>query len=296
MTITACLGKLAGVFGATMVLVLGGCGSQPPINGGTGGTGSGGTGGGEPGVCNVPRYDFRTYTSGWANSPSYGAATIYYPVGAPEPLPGVVIVPGFTALQNSIANWGTYLAARGFVTMTIDTNATGDFPAARATALLAALQTLKNENGRAGSPLNGKLRPDSYALMGHSMGGGGTLIASNQNPPGVKAAVPLTPWESGRFTSNRVPTLYLTGSVDTLVSPSMARGTYSSIPTSTPKAIAEFRGGDHIFVLNPGSLGVQPAMVGTYAHAWLQIFLNGNTGCRSVIQNNSEFSYFNSTL
>jgi alpha-beta hydrolase superfamily lysophospholipase len=262
----------------------------------TGGSGAGGTGGGQPGTCNTPRYDTRTYTSGWADSPAYGAATIYYPIGAPEPLSGVIIVPGFTAMQNSIANWGTYLAQRGFVTMTIDTNATGDFPAARSTALLAALQTLKNENGRLNSPLNGKLAPDSYALMGHSMGGGGTLIASNTNPPGVKAAVPLTPWESGRFTNIRVPTLYLTGSADTLVPPSMARGTYGSIPTSTPKAIAEFQGGSHIFVLNPGSPSGQPAMVGQYAHAWLEIFLHGNQACRGVIQNSSEFSYFNSTL
>lgn len=289
MTMTACLSKLAGIFGATVVVALGGCSGSPIGGGGVGG--AGGTGGGEPGVCSEARYSSRSYTSGWANSPSYGAATIYYPVGAPEPLPGVIIVPGFTARQSSIAAWGSYLSARGFVTMTIDTNATGDFPAARSQGLLAALQTLKNENSRAGSPLNGKLRPDSYALMGHSMGGGGTLIASNTNPPGVKAAIPLTPWESGRFTSIRVPTLYITGSSDTLVPPSMARGTYGSIPTSTPKAITEVRGGSHTFVLNPSS-----GLTGTYAHAWLQIFLNNNAGCRSVIQNNSSFSYFNSTL
>ncbi|HMJ15848.1 MAG TPA: hypothetical protein VK524_30740, partial [Polyangiaceae bacterium] len=98
--LTAFAGKLATLVGATVVIALGGCGPRPPVGGtgGSGGGGAGGSGGGQPGTCNTPRYDYRSYTSGWADSPSYGAATIYYPVGAPTPLSGVVIVPGFTAL------------------------------------------------------------------------------------------------------------------------------------------------------------------------------------------------------
>ena len=34
----------------------------------------------------------------------------------------------------------------------------------------------------------------------------------------------------------------------------------------------------------------------TYFKEVYQTFVNGNTGCRSVIQNNSQLSYFNSTL
>lgn len=42
------------------------------------------------------------------------------------------------------------------------------------------------------------------AVAGHSMGGGGALIAA-QNNPTLKAALPLTPWNlSSSFTQVRV--------------------------------------------------------------------------------------------
>ena len=35
------------------------------------------------------------------------------------------------------------------------------------------------------------------AIMGHSMGGGGVLIAANKYPAEIQAAIPFTPWQPG---------------------------------------------------------------------------------------------------
>jgi hypothetical protein len=77
---------------------------------------------------------------------------------------------------KSTINWGPFLASHGIVTMTIGTNSGSDPPDTRKDALLDALETIKSEQTRMGSPLMGKLALDALATMGWSMGGGGTLL------------------------------------------------------------------------------------------------------------------------
>ena len=81
---------------------------------------------------------------------------MYYPTDAQAPFSGVVMCPGYTAVQSSIQDWGPFFASHGIVLVTIDTLTTLDQVAQRATELLDALKELKDENTRAGSPLRGK--------------------------------------------------------------------------------------------------------------------------------------------
>src|SRR5690606_37891091 len=124
----------------------------------------------------------------------YKQATIYYPANKAEPFGAIAISPGFTQGQEDMSWWGPRLASHGFAVLTLDTNERRDYPHLRAAALVAALDVLEGENSRDGSPLKGKLDTDKLAIMGHSMGGGGTLLAAHEHSDRIRAAIPFTPW------------------------------------------------------------------------------------------------------
>lgn len=218
-------------------------------------------------------YSVKSYASGFKKSPSYAAGTIYYPEGGnPTPPFGcVIVVPGFTALQNSIMNWGPFLASNGIVTMTIDTLTTGDLPDQRAGELLDALKDCVAENERAGSPLMGKIDKNTTGLMGWSMGGGGTLIAAARTPS-LKAAIGLCAWGPSGGTMNKVPMLMFEGTADVLAA-GMSDGYYQQTPASTPKMLFEVTGADHFYANDPAS---QRGIVGLYGLSWMKVFLEGD--------------------
>lgn len=117
----------------------------------------------------------------------FGGSTIYNP-NATGSYGVVAISPGYTARQSSIAWLGRRLATHGFVVFTIDTNSTLDHPPSRATQLMAALNHVVNN---AGSTVRSRVNSSKQAVARHFMGGGGSLIAAENNPT-LKAAYPLT--------------------------------------------------------------------------------------------------------
>ena len=67
---------------------------------------------------------------------------------------------------------------------------------------MAALSYLTNT-----SSVRTRVDRNRLAVMGHSMGGGGTMEAATENPS-LQAAIPLTGWHTTKnFSGNRVPTL-----------------------------------------------------------------------------------------
>jgi hypothetical protein len=226
------------------------------ISGGAGGSGVGGAGAGgsaggagstgpEPtgpaptkesasreGPLNVERILWTDFRDG----PYFSGGTIWYPSDGTPPYPFVAVVPGFASFESSISSWGPFLASHGIVTITIDTNTTGDIPAIRAGALLDALESVKGENTRSGSPLMGKLDESRQGLMGWSMGGGGTLIAAEDTPT-LKAAISMCGWNpGGRYPMMKVPSLMFASLGDPLAG-GQSQGFYSGIPDSTPKML-----------------------------------------------------------
>jgi dienelactone hydrolase len=218
-------------------------------------------------------YSVESYTDGFKKGTKYLAGTLYYPDGgdATPPFGCVIVVPGFTAYQSSIMNWGPFLASNGIVTMTIDTLTTGDQPDQRAGELLDALNDCVNENEREGSPLKGKIDKNYTGLMGWSMGGGGTLIAASQTPT-LKAAIGLCAWGPHGGDMNKVPALMFEGTADVLAA-SMSDGYYSQIPDSVPKMLFEVAGADHFYANDPASEG---GLVGLYGLSWMKVFLEGD--------------------
>lgn len=206
--------------------------------------------------------------------------TIYYPTDAPAPLSLIALIPGFGAGSFYVRRWAPFLASHGFAVILLDPNSNFDNTGQRADALLDAVESLKAENTRAASPLQGMLDVDRVALTGHSMGGGGSHIAANRTPS-LKAIVPLNPWNQGTdFSMTTVPTLDLAGSNDsTAPAQQHARPFYDSIPDTTPKMYIEIAGGDHNIADNPDKSEV----LARYALSWFKVFLDGDERYRAFL-------------
>jgi triacylglycerol lipase len=125
------------------------------------------------------------------------------------------------------------------------------------------------------------------------MGGGGTLIAANDNP-NLRAAIGLAAWSPGvRFSENEVPTLLLAGSSDALAG-GQSQGFFESIPESTPKMLFEVQGGSHSVANDPSSTDGE---IGRYGLSCLEVFLEGDERYRQfLLETSSRESDFRSNL
>jgi dienelactone hydrolase len=166
------------------------------------------------------------------------------------------------------------------VALTIGTNTPTDSAEARADGLLDALDTLRAEDERAGSPLAGKLAADRLGVMGWSMGGAGTLIAASNNPS-LKAAITLAAWSPGEeFSDDAVPTLLLAGNADE-VAGGQSQEFFVSLPSSTPKMLFEVADGGHEIGNDPENADGE---VGRYGLSWLEVFLVGDERYRPFLE------------
>jgi dienelactone hydrolase len=198
----------------------------------------------------------------------FGGGTIYYPTTTTAgTFGGVVVTPGYTGTQSTMSWYGPRLASQGFVVFTIDTNTTLDQPESRGRQMMAALSYLTDR-----SSVKGKVDKTRLAVMGHSMGGGGSLDAARDNP-GLKAAIPLTPWElTKNFSSVRVPTLIVGAQNDSVASTSShAVPFYNSLPSTTKKAYVELRGASH-FAPNSSN-----TTIAKFSIAWLKRWVDNDT-------------------
>ena len=195
----------------------------------------------------------------------FGGGTIYYPTSTAEGTFGAVAVaPGFTATESSMAWLGPRLASQGFVVFTIDTLTTSDQPASRGDQLLRALDYLTTR-----SDVSDRIDAGRLAVVGHSMGGGGTLEAAKDDPS-LKAAIPLTPWNTDKtWPEVSTPTLVVGAQNDTIASVTThAEPFYQSLPGSTDKAYLELRGASH-FAPNSDN-----TTIAKYSISWLKRFVD----------------------
>lgn len=198
----------------------------------------------------------------------FGGGTIYYPTSTSEGTFGAVAIsPGFTAGQSSISWMGPRLASQGFVVFTIDTNSRFDQPASRGRQLQAALDYLVED-----SSVRSRVDADRLAVAGHSMGGGGSLEAADDNPD-LQAAIPLQPWNTQKsWTGVDVPTLIIGAQNDSVASvTSHSERFYSSIPASSEKAYLELRGASHFVSNSPDTTTAK------YMISWLKRYVDNDT-------------------
>ncbi|WP_326612585.1 alpha/beta hydrolase [Streptomyces scopuliridis] len=198
----------------------------------------------------------------------FGGGTIYYPTSTADGTFGAVaIVPGFTGTQSSLGWLGPRLASQGFVVFTIDTITVLDQPASRGSQLLAALDYLT-----ARSAVSGRIDSARLGVMGHSMGGGGTLEAAKSRTS-LKAAIPLTAWNLDKtWPEVRTPTLVVGADGDT-VAPVATHSEpfYTSLPGSLDKAYLELKGATH------NAPNTANTTIAKYSVSWLKRFVDSDT-------------------
>ncbi|BAG22287.1 alpha/beta hydrolase [Streptomyces griseus] len=198
----------------------------------------------------------------------FGGGTIHYPTSTADGTFGAVVIsPGFTAYESSIAWLGPRLASQGFVVFTIDTNTTLDQPDSRGRQLLAALDYLTQR-----SSVRTRVDASRLGVMGHSMGGGGSLEAAKSRTS-LKAAIPLTGWNTDKtWPELRTPTLVVGADGDT-VAPVATHSEpfYESLPGSLDKAYLELRGASH-FTPNTSN-----TTIAKYSISWLKRFIDDDS-------------------
>ncbi|MET8657151.1 bis(hydroxyethyl) terephthalate hydrolase [Streptomyces griseus] len=198
----------------------------------------------------------------------FGGGTIHYPTPTADGTFGAVVIsPGFTAYESSIAWLGPRLASQGFVVFTIDTNTTLDQPDSRGRQLLAALDYLTQR-----SSVRTRVDASRLGVMGHSMGGGGSLEAAKSRTS-LKAAIPLTGWNTDKtWPELRTPTLVVGADGDT-VAPVATHSEpfYESLPGSLDKAYLELRGASH-FTPNTSN-----TTIAKYSISWLKRFIDDDS-------------------
>ncbi|WP_411147851.1 dienelactone hydrolase family protein [Streptomyces sp. A30] len=198
----------------------------------------------------------------------FGGGTIYYPTSTSDGTFGAVVVsPGYTGTQSSIAWLGARLASQGFVVFTIDTLSTLDQPDSRGRQLLAALDHLTER-----SSVRGRIDGSRLGVMGHSMGGGGSLEAAKSRPA-LQAAIPLTPWNLDKsWPEISTPTLIVGADGDSVASvASHAEPFYESLPASLDRAYLELNNANH-FAPNSSN-----TTIAKYSVSWLKRFIDNDT-------------------
>ncbi|GAA4601236.1 dienelactone hydrolase [Actinoplanes octamycinicus] len=196
----------------------------------------------------------------------FNGGFIYYPTDTSHTYGAVAIVPGYTALFANEEAWmGPRLASFGFVVIGVETNSRNDYDTARGTQLLAALDYLTNS-----SAVRDRVDRNRLAVIGHSMGGGGSLYAATQRPS-LKAAIGLAPFKpSGNLASDTVPTMIIGGINDTTVTPSYLDGLYPTLPAATPGAYLQLANADHLYFTRPNDIELRSQI------EWLKIFVDND--------------------
>jgi hypothetical protein len=205
----------------------------------------------------------------------FGGGTIYYPSSTGS-YGGIAVSPGYTASSSSLSWYGNRLASHGFVTLVIDTNSRYDFPDSRATQLLNALDWLASSSPP--SAVRSRLDSSRMAVSGHSMGGGGSISASNTRSS-LRASVPLTPWHTTKtWSSNTVPQLII-GAENDSVAPDSSHSVpfYNGLPNTTPKMYVQLQGASHYA---PNSTN---SNISRMAVSWMKRWVDGNTAYNTYL-------------
>ncbi len=201
----------------------------------------------------------------------FGGGVIYYPTDTSQGTFGAIaIAPGFGTAWSYYAWQGPRLASFGFVVIGIETNTLNDYADARATQLLAALDYLVNS-----SPVRDRVDRNRLAVGGHSMGGGGAILAANQRPS-LLTAVGQAPYvPDGSLATIKSPTIIFAGQADGTVTPQYAQNAYNTIPSSVERAYVEIANEGHGFPAGGGG-GNSGAFARTMM-VWMKLFIDKDT-------------------
>ena len=269
---------------------------------GGGGTSGGGTGGGS---ADGP-YEYATITEsqGLRNGPDYMDGVVYYPIDGEAPYKSIVFTPGFGGGSSEMSSWAEFYASHGFIAMRIGPNdEINDSHQQRGEGLIDAIESIRQENSRLGSPIYGLVDMDSFSVGGYSMGGGASHNAAmidgslkaliSLNPTVLFEDCDLCPGEDydgviyciclvPELVDHSVPSLIFAGEVEvnelTAYEGMLGQDIYVNMPESTDKIMFEGANSGHGFAAYPYG------EVQQYALNWLKYqVLDDTDACEALL-------------
>ncbi|MGB1220633.1 MAG: hypothetical protein ACPG43_03790, partial [Alcanivoracaceae bacterium] len=229
-----------------------------------------------------------SYTSDLSSS-GYQSARLSYPCDTESTnLPATTLTGGFTNTKEQMYWLADHLSSHGYAVITMTPNNILGAPPVWKTAHLSGLSELADENARHGSPLYQRIDTDNLAIMGFSMGGGGTLLAAGELGSGYATAIALAPWLGNYapdYLSIREPVLVLGSENDTLAYASTVGSYFESLPSDITRAIAIYRGTDHFDWYGDGD-AARKTKFKILVTAWLDWRLKQDSGARDVFDGN----------
>lgn len=201
----------------------------------------------------------------------YNNVTICHPNDTSQgTFAGVVVVPGFIATK-SLMMWSCRkFASHGFVVAVMEPNSVLDFPGPRADQAQAIIRHLSGT----GAPAVVRQRLDTsrWGIMGHSMGGGGALIAGREDNPAIGAIVGLQPFDpAANNAGTRTPTMIIGASNDFIASPAAAAEPYYNSIVLAEKYYTELSGQGHLVGIADNTLQSAAGI------AWFKRWLDNDT-------------------
>lgn len=186
------------------------------------------------------------------------AATVHYPatsaaVGAvfdasAGACPVIAFGHGYLCAVTLYQSTASHLASWGFVVILPQTQG-GLFPSHSALAadMVASIDWLATQSGTSGSPWFGAIDGARRGVMGHSMGGGCSLLAAASDPR-IVAAVPMAAAETNPSSTQsclnvHAATRIIVGSQDAIVPPSVNDPMFANL--SGDAQLVSITGGFH---------------------------------------------------
>lgn len=196
----------------------------------------------------------------------FGGGTVYYPDDDSGSFGVIAAAPGLGADQTMLTWFGELLASHGFILLTMETLTTDDSPQERGSQMLQALDYLADD-----SEVADRADADNRGVLGHSMGGGGALVAAAEQPQ-ISAVVSLTPYYSDDrdWSPLQAPTMIVGGEYDEITANDVhAEPLYEGLDNAEAKAYMNLHG-DH-FVANSSS-----EIVAEQVTSWFKVFMDGD--------------------
>ena len=265
----------------------------------------GGDGGGGDGNADGPyQYAAISESDGLRNGPDYRDGVVYYPIDGEAPYKSIVLTPGFGGGSSEMSSWAEFYASHGFIAMRIGPNdAINDSHQQRGEGLIDAIESIRQENTRLGSPIYGLVDMDSFSVGGYSMGGGASHNAAmidgslkaliSLNPTVLFEDCDLCPGEDydgviyciclvPELVDHSVPSLIFAGEVEvnelTAYEGMLGQDIYINMPESTDKIMFEGANSGHGFAAYPYG------EVQQYALNWLKYqVLDDTDACEALL-------------
>ncbi len=274
---------------AVFALIGYGCESPGvPTNPTTPGSNSGGA------VAPTQKGEFTkcTYTENLQDQ-DYSSAIVYYPCEKQAgPFPASTLTGGWTNEKEQMDWIGSHVVTHGYIVIAMTPNNKMGLNPQWRMAHNAGIAKLKAENNRSGSPIAGLVNTNALQIMGYSKGGGGTLLAADDQGANLKTAQAIAPYFDTVHTLNRVKasTIIYTGTDDTVAPATQSLSMFASLPTSINRTLAYFNGFGHMVWWNNGDPDAHRKSL-TYIVSWMKVYLSGDNRYAGYVDGSQDWFY-----